>query len=82
LCCGCNGHYGDWCKIYPDQSVVSVMCNTCNQGFHTVCRSKRFDLKVDFLNKQIKQLSELYAALQSSQQNSNASNDLSDGDSD
>ena len=61
--CGCDSHSSDVCRTYPEKTVIMNICSYCRQGFHDPCRSRRIDLKTDFLNKQIAHLEELYAAI-------------------
>ncbi len=68
--CGCNSHSGDVCRTYPEKTPIMSICSICRQGFHETCKSRRMDLKTEFLNKQINHLSDLYAAIKLSQKGS------------
>ena len=57
--CGHSSHTSDNCKIYPDKTVFLTLCDTCKQGFHEECRSKRWKVRESFVNRKIEELSDL-----------------------
>jgi hypothetical protein len=42
--CGHSSHQTEQCRLYPEEEAVFTLCQTCLQGLHETCRSKRKDL--------------------------------------
>ena len=57
--CGHNSHSGDTCKVYKSKDPIITLCTRCRQGFHDSCKSKRWGLKEELINKKLQEVTTL-----------------------
>ena len=66
--CGHNSHTPEDCRIYKSKDVYITLCTRCRQGFHDSCKSKRYNIKEDTLNKKIEMIERMCEQLTIAQQ--------------